>query len=132
MSQENTMSNTEEDHHNTLAISQAKLCAQLHIGLEGLTILEAFNGIGFQTDQGHFGICMRDRGIDILLDGKPVWNSYDVGDEGVESLASWAEGRWEAEVRNRPRQNVHRRALDTAWRQVIRRLGGAQPVEEAP
>jgi hypothetical protein len=36
----------------------------------------------------------------------------------------WAVSRWQAEVANRPLQNVHRRTLDTTWRQVIRRLGG--------
>ena len=39
-------------------------------------------------------------------------------------LLSWAVGRWDAEVKNRPLVNVHRRSLDDTWRQVIRRLGG--------
>lgn len=39
-------------------------------------------------------------------------------------LLSWAVGRWEAEVKNRPLVNVHRRSLDDTWRQVIRQLGG--------
>ena len=36
----------------------------------------------------------------------------------------WAVERWNAEVKNRPMINVHRRTLDDAWRQVIRRFGG--------
>jgi hypothetical protein len=36
----------------------------------------------------------------------------------------WAVSRWEAEVKNRPLQNVSRRALDDTWRQVIRHFGG--------
>jgi hypothetical protein len=36
----------------------------------------------------------------------------------------WAVSRWEAEVKNRPLQNVHRRSLDDTWRQVIRHFGG--------
>lgn len=36
----------------------------------------------------------------------------------------WAVGRWNAEVLNRPLRNVHRRSLDTTWRQVIRHFGG--------
>jgi hypothetical protein len=36
----------------------------------------------------------------------------------------WAVSRWETEVKNRPLQNIHRRSLDTTWRQVIRHFGG--------
>lgn len=36
----------------------------------------------------------------------------------------WAVERWNAEVRDRPAQNVHRRTLDETWRQVIRQCGG--------
>ncbi|VWB94757.1 gp38 [Burkholderia aenigmatica] len=36
----------------------------------------------------------------------------------------WAVERWEAEVKNRPLINVHRRTLDDTWRQVIRHCGG--------
>ncbi|PVX86428.1 hypothetical protein [Paraburkholderia unamae] len=38
-------------------------------------------------------------------------------------LARWAAQRWSDEVRNRPLINVHRRALDDTWRQVIRYCG---------
>lgn len=37
---------------------------------------------------------------------------------------TWAASRWAAEVKNRPLQNIHRRTLDTTWRQVIRHFGG--------
>ncbi len=36
----------------------------------------------------------------------------------------WAVARWDAEVKNRPLVNVHRRMLDDTWRQVIRFFGG--------
>jgi len=39
-------------------------------------------------------------------------------------VVRWAADRWRAEVQNRPLQNVHRRALDTTWRQVMRHFGG--------
>jgi len=45
-----------------------------------------------------------------------------VSDQSVD--VRWAVSRWEAEVKNRPLRNVHRRALDTTWRQVIRHYGG--------
>lgn len=41
----------------------------------------------------------------------------------VDDLA-WAVSRWKAEVANRPMNNINRRTLDDAWRQVVRRLGG--------
>lgn len=39
-------------------------------------------------------------------------------------VVDWAVSRWNDEVRNRPLQNIHRRALDDTWRQVIRKFGG--------
>lgn len=39
-------------------------------------------------------------------------------------VIDWAASRWTAEVANRPLQNVHRRAIDGTWRQVIRHFGG--------
>lgn len=39
-------------------------------------------------------------------------------------VVDWAICRWRAEVANRPMQNIHRRSLDTTWRQVIRQFGG--------
>jgi hypothetical protein len=40
----------------------------------------------------------------------------------VEELADWVAERWHAEVKNRPMVNVHRRALDDTWRQILRHL----------
>lgn len=42
----------------------------------------------------------------------------------IQDAVNWAAERWHAEVANRPLQNVHRRALDGTWRQVIRHFGG--------
>lgn len=39
-------------------------------------------------------------------------------------VVDWAIERWRAEVANRPLTNIHRRTLDTTWRQVIRHFGG--------
>lgn len=39
-------------------------------------------------------------------------------------VVKWAVEKWTEEVKNRPLRNVHRRALDTTWRQVIRHFGG--------
>jgi hypothetical protein len=41
-----------------------------------------------------------------------------------EKLLDFAVSRWRAEVANRPLKNIHRRALDDTWRQVIRYAGG--------
>lgn len=40
------------------------------------------------------------------------------------TVLDWAISRWMAEVSERPLTNKHRRSLDDAWRQVIRRCGG--------
>lgn len=45
-----------------------------------------------------------------------------------DGLLDWAVDRWHAEVSQRPLINIHRRALDETWRQIIRKLGGA-PVD---
>jgi len=42
----------------------------------------------------------------------------------AQASLEWAVSRWNAEVANRPLKNVHRRSLDTTWRQVIRQFGG--------
>ena len=43
---------------------------------------------------------------------------------GMQGPVLFAVERWEQEVKNRPLNNVHRRSLDDAWRQVIRYYGG--------
>ena len=40
------------------------------------------------------------------------------------TLLDWAVERWNAEVSQRPLQNVHRKTLDDTWRQVIIKFGG--------
>lgn len=43
---------------------------------DGLPIFaDVFCGIGIKTDQGLFGIAMRDDGIEIMLDGDPIFSS---------------------------------------------------------
>lgn len=44
--------------------------------------------------------------------------------DGRTDLLQWAVGRWQDEVANRPLVNIHRRARDGVWRQVIRYAGG--------
>ena len=39
-------------------------------------------------------------------------------------LLEWAISRWREEVELRPVENIHRRILDSTWRQVIRYAGG--------
>ena len=46
------------------------------------------------------------------------------GPAPADTAVAWAVERWNAEVRNRPLENIHRAALDTTWRQVIRYFGG--------
>lgn len=43
---------------------------------------------------------------------------------GYLGALEWAVERWRDEVQHRPIQNIHRRSLDDAWRQVIRHFGG--------
>eukprot|EP00456_Euglypha_rotunda_P010724 TRINITY_DN12747_c0_g1_i14.p2 TRINITY_DN12747_c0_g1~~TRINITY_DN12747_c0_g1_i14.p2 ORF type:complete len:194 (+),score=42.53 TRINITY_DN12747_c0_g1_i14:993-1574(+) len=40
-----------------------------------------------------------------------------------QQLIDWVVICWNAEVKNRPMVNVHRRSLDDAWRQMLRHLG---------
>ena len=41
-----------------------------------------------------------------------------------EELREWANQRYEAEVLNRPVQNIHRETLRITWQQVIDKLSG--------
>jgi hypothetical protein len=38
----------------------------------------------------------------------------------AEDVARWVVEQWDSEVANRPLENIHRRTLDTTWRQVYR------------
>ena len=61
------------------------------------------------------------------IDPKATWpfpaSSRAMGPYRASDI-EWAVGRWRAEVEHRPLVNVHRRALDDTWRQVIRYFGG--------
>jgi hypothetical protein len=48
---------------------------EINVGCRVMTLIEVYNGVGIDTDQGHFGISQRDGGIEVLLDGKIVWSS---------------------------------------------------------
>jgi hypothetical protein len=50
----------------------------MNIGYHEVLIQECFTGIAMETDQGLFGIAMRDDGIEVLLDGKLVWSSMEI------------------------------------------------------
>ena len=54
----------------------------------------------------------------------PTVSGEPEGPAAADTAVAWAVERWNAEVKNRPLQNVHRAALDTTWRQVIRYFGG--------
>lgn len=56
-------------------VTQRQLAQLLGTHLEGITILRAYNGIGFGTDQGTYGVAMRDGGLEVMLDGVIVWSS---------------------------------------------------------
>jgi hypothetical protein len=48
-----------------------------------------------------------------------------VGEDKFE-LSQWVISRWNAEVSQRPLENIHRRTLDDTWRQVYRHLTGEE------
>ena len=53
-------------------------CADYETKLETcgeVTMENVYNGIGIDTDQGHFGIAQRDCGIEVCLNGVLVWSS---------------------------------------------------------
>jgi len=61
---------------------------RIEIGADGeFQLFEVFNGIGIVTDAGHFGICERDGGIEILRNGKQVWSCYPgEGEDGPDTV----------------------------------------------
>lgn len=40
---------------------------------------EVYSGVGVQTTMGLFAIAQRDDGIEVLLDGRMVWTSHEIG-----------------------------------------------------
>lgn len=52
--------------------------------MQEVTLRDVFLGIGFETDDGRYGVAMRDTGIEVMLNGKHVWSSSELIDvEGV-------------------------------------------------
>ena len=49
-----------------------------------VNLSEVYTGVGIKTEQGLFGVSQRDGGIEVMLDGKLVWSSFDL-EENVES-----------------------------------------------
>lgn len=60
----------------------------------GAELEGVYNGVGIQTDQGYFGICQRDAGLEIFLDGKLILATYDP--EMLAALTEITERRVEA------------------------------------
>lgn len=71
-------------------------------------VLDQLRETGTYTDEEGEGI----HALEDLLRAAPI------------SVLQWAIGRWNAEVKDRPLVNIHRRTLDDTWRQVIRHCGG--------
>jgi len=42
--------------------------------------------------------------------------------EERKELIAWAEDRYEKEVKNRPDVNIHKKGIESTWKQVIRKL----------
>lgn len=57
-----------------------------------VTVYDAFNGVGIQTDDGLFGIAQRDGGIEVLFEGEIVFQMAAMhGEEGKPSDGKEAE-----------------------------------------
>lgn len=72
--------------------------------------------------------CLRETGWYRDEEGESTNALEDLLAAAPSATLEWAVERWNAEVKNRPLVNVHRRPLDDAWRQVIRYLGGDDAV----
>ena len=57
------------------------------------------------------------------LYARPAQTEQPEQSEPNRRTLQWVVDRWHAEVANRPLVNVHRRTLDSTWRQMIRHLG---------
>ena len=51
-----------------------------------LVLSEVYNGIGIKTDAGVYGICQRDGGIEVMLDGQLVFAHYSPSDPTMTEL----------------------------------------------
>lgn len=47
-------------------------------------------------------------------------------DAARDGILAWVVSRWDAEVKNRPVENIYRRILDATWRQVYRYVSGGE------
>ena len=66
----------EKRKHSTTVHDQTTM--QLDINTNGeLVLSNVYPGIGIKTDDGLFGIAQRDFGIEVMLDGRHVWQSDD-------------------------------------------------------
>lgn len=52
----------------------------LDVDSHKVQLSDVFCGVTIPADQGVFGICQRDAGIEILLNGELVWSSTDMLD----------------------------------------------------
>lgn len=48
-------------------------------GEPAISLSDVFSGVGIETAMGLFGIAQRDDGIEVMLDGKTVWTSHEIG-----------------------------------------------------
>jgi hypothetical protein len=53
----------------------AKAGVELDVSGADVELVGVYNGVGIQTEQGLFGVCQRDGGIEVLLNGHTVWSS---------------------------------------------------------
>ena len=67
-------------------------------------------------------LTVEDRAIEYVIVVMPK-ATYEVTKQST-ALLVWAVERWNAEVKNRPLVNIHRRTLDDTWRAVMRYAGG--------
>lgn len=43
--------------------------------MHAVTLRDVFLGVGIETEDGRYGVAMRDGGIEVMLDGKLLWSS---------------------------------------------------------
>jgi hypothetical protein len=67
-----------DDETNETTASVLTLGCSYVVELENV-----YNGVGIKCDQGFFGICQRDGGIEVMRDGQTVFNS-----QGVEPITN--------------------------------------------
>lgn len=121
-------------HSNPVVLGQ---CGPLNANDELMTVAqhaasvarwaEMFNRVEQQRDAALARVEQQERTIGSMNEAHAkLAGLYEAAQaqHSVPELLEWAVDRWHAEVSLRPLINVHRRALDDTWRQVIRHLGG--------